>query len=67
MKYKTKIKTGLTIMTIGIILGILSFITKPEPLWDIGQLIFLIGLIITNLAYQARIRQYQTRYGDIGD
>lgn len=67
MKYKTKIKTGLTIMTIAIILGVISFITNPEPLWNISQLIFLIGLIITNLAYQARIRQYQTKYGDIGD
>ena len=67
MKYKTKIKTGLTIMTIAIVLGVISFITKPEPLWDISQLIFVIGLIITNLAYQARIRQYQTKYGDIGD
>ena len=67
MKYKTKIKTGLTIMTIAIILGVFSFITKPEPIWSISQLIFLIGLIITNLAYQARIRQYQARYGEIGD
>lgn len=67
MKYKTKIQTGLTIMTIAIILGAVSFITKPEPIWSISQLIFLIGLIITNLAYQAKIRQYQTRYGDIGD
>ena len=67
MKYKTKIKTGLTIMTIAIVLGVISFITKPEPLWSISQLIFVIGLIITNLAYQAKIRQYQTKYGDIGD
>ena len=67
MKYKTKIKTGLTIMTIAIILGVISFITKPEPLWSISQLIFVIGLIITNLASQSKIRQYQARYGDIGD
>ena len=67
MKYKTKIKTGITIMTIAIILEIISLITKPEPLWSIGQLTFLIGLIIINLTCQAKIRQYQTKYGDIGD
>ena len=63
MKYDTKQAIGLSMMIWGIILEIIVLLFKIRY-WDFASLIFLIGLIISDLSAHHYLKKYRKRYGD---
>ena len=64
MKYKTKQKIGLLIMCIGVMVEILALITDIKY-WDCATLIFLIGVVISDLSAHQYLKKYTSKYGDL--
>lgn len=64
MKYDTKQAIGLNMMILGIILEIIVLIFDIRY-WDFASLIFLIGLIISDLSAHHYLKKYRKRYGDL--
>ena len=65
MKYKTQQKIGIGIMIIAIIIEIYNLLFIQMEYWDLGVLMFLIGIIINDLAISKQIKKYETKYGEI--
>ena len=51
-------------MILGIIVEILALIFNTEY-WDCATLIFLIGLVISDLSAHQYLKKYKRRYGDL--
>lgn len=64
MKYVSKQIIGLSLMILGIIVEILALIFNTEY-WDCANLIFLIGLVISDLSAHQYLKKYKRRYGDL--
>ena len=64
MKYDTKQAIGLSIMIWGIILEIIVLLFNIRY-WDFASLIFLIGLVISDLSAHQYLKKYRKRYGDL--
>lgn len=64
MKYDTKQSIGLNMMILGIILEIIVLLFDIRY-WDFASLIFLIGLIISDLSALQYLKKYRKRYGDL--
>lgn len=64
MKYDTKQAIGLSMMIWGVILGIIVLLFNIRY-WDFASLIFLIGLIISDLSAHQYLKKYRKRYGDL--
>ena len=65
MKYKTQQKIGIGIMIIAIIIEIYSLLFIQMEYWDLGVLMFLIGIIVNDLAINKQIKKYEAKYGEI--
>ena len=65
MKYKTHQKIGIGIMIIAIIIEIYNLLFIQMEYWDLGVLMFLIGIIINDLAISKQIKKYEAKYGEI--
>lgn len=65
MKYKTQQKIGIGIMIIAIIIEIYNLLFIQMEYWDLGVLMFLIGIIINDLAISKQIKKYEAKYGEI--
>lgn len=65
MKTKTQRKIGLTIMSIGLIIGIYAIIATLNELYDISILIFLIGIVINDWGVYRLLGFYESKYGKI--
>lgn len=64
MKYDSKQVIGLSMMIWGVILGIIVLLFNIRY-WDFASLIFLIGLIISDLSAHQYLKKYRKRYGDL--
>lgn len=64
MKYDTKQAIGLSMMIWGIILEIIVLLFNIRY-WDFASLIFLIGLVISDLSAHQYLKKYRKRYGDL--
>lgn len=64
MRYISKQIIGLSLMILGIIVEILALIFNTEY-WNCATLIFLIGLIISDLSAHQYLKKYKRRYGDL--
>lgn len=64
MKYDTKQVIGLSMMIWGIILEIIVLLFNIRY-WDFASLIFLIGLVISDLSAHQYLKKYRKRYGDL--
>ena len=64
MKYDTKQSIGLNMMILGIILEIIVLLFDIRY-WDFASLIFLIGLVISDLSAHQYLKKYRKRYGDL--
>lgn len=64
MKYDSKQVIGLSMMIWGVILGIIVLLFNIRY-WDFASLIFLIGLVISDLSAHQYLKKYRKRYGDL--
>lgn len=64
MKYDSKQAIGLSMMIWGIILEIIVLLFNIRY-WDFASLIFLIGLVISDLSAHQYLKKYKKRYGDL--
>lgn len=64
MKYMTKQHIGISIMIIGVIVEILSLVLDIKY-WDCATLIFLIGIVISDLSAHQYLKKYRRKYGDL--
>lgn len=64
MKYMTKQYIGISIMIIGVIVEILSLVLDIKY-WDCATLIFLIGIVISDLSAHQYLKKYRRKYGDL--
>lgn len=64
MKYDSKQAIGLSMMIWGIILEIIVLLFNIRY-WDFASLIFLIGLVISDLSAHQYLKKYRKRYGDL--
>lgn len=64
MKYDTKQTIGLSMMIWGVILEIIVLLFDIRY-WDFASLIFLIGLVISDLSAHHYLKKYRKRYGDL--
>lgn len=64
MKYDSKQVIGLSMMIWGVIIAILALIFNIQY-WDLATLIFLIGLVISDLSAHQYLKKYKKRYGDL--
>ena len=64
IKYKSKQKIGLFLMILGILVEIFALIDNIEY-WNLATLLFLIGLVISDLSAHQYLRKFKKRYGDL--
>lgn len=64
MRYMTKQYIGITIMVIGVVVEILSLVFDIKY-WDCATLIFLIGIVISDLSAHQYLKKYRRKYGEL--
>ncbi len=64
MKYDLKEAVALSMMIWGVIIAILALLFNIQY-WDLATLIFLIGLVISDLSAHQYLKKYRKRYGDL--
>lgn len=64
MGYKMKQTIGLIIMFIGVMIEILALLSDIRY-WDCATLVFLIGVVISDLSAHQYLKKYRKKYGDI--
>ena len=60
----TKQYIGISIMIIGVIVETLSLVFDIKY-WDCATLIFLIGIVISDLSAHQYLKKYRNKYGDL--
>lgn len=64
MGYKMKQTIGLIVMFIGVMIEILALLLDIRY-WDCATLVFLIGIVISDLSAHQYLKKYRKKYGDI--
>ena len=60
----TKQYIGITVMVIGVVVEILSLVFDIKY-WDCATLIFLIGIVISDLSAHQYLKKYRRKYGEL--
>lgn len=64
MGYKMKQTIGLIVMFIGVMIEIFALLSDIRY-WDCATLVFLIGIVISDLSAHQYLKKYRKEYGDI--
>lgn len=64
MGYKMKQTIGLIVMFIGVMIETFALLSDIRY-WDCATLVFLIGIVISDLSAHQYLKKYRKKYGDI--